>query len=43
MDTCPTVAPVSQNRIVTTMRASGVLNDPTNALAVEAAAWSSRR
>ncbi|WP_410821307.1 hypothetical protein [Micromonospora sp. 050-3] len=35
--TCSAVAPVSQNRIVTTMRASEVLSDPTNALAVEAA------
>ncbi|MFI6234224.1 hypothetical protein ACIBD9_11775 [Micromonospora sp. NPDC050784] len=35
--TCSTVAPISQNRIVTTMRASEVLSDPTNALAVEAA------
>ncbi|MBG6103546.1 hypothetical protein IW249_003960 [Micromonospora vinacea] len=35
--TCSAVAPVSQNRIVTTMRASEVLSDPTNALAIEAA------
>ncbi|WP_197701230.1 hypothetical protein [Micromonospora coriariae] len=35
--TCSVVAPVSQNRIVTTMRASEVLSDPTNALAIEAA------
>ncbi|MEO3774119.1 hypothetical protein [Micromonospora sp. B9E7] len=35
--TCSAVGPVSQNRIVTTMRASEVLSDPTNALAVEAA------
>ncbi|MFE9193385.1 hypothetical protein ACFYL6_27660 [Micromonospora sp. NPDC007208] len=35
--TCSAVAPISQNRIVTTMRASEVLSDPTNALAVEAA------
>lgn len=35
--TCAAVAPVSQNRIVTTMRASEVLSDPTNALAIEAA------
>ncbi len=34
---CSAVAPVSQNRIVTTMRASEVLSDPTNALAIEAA------
>ncbi|MFF5181032.1 hypothetical protein ACFY2Q_23630 [Micromonospora sp. NPDC000316] len=37
MGTCSGVAPVSQNRIVTTMRASEVLSDPTNALAIEAA------
>ncbi|MET7879745.1 hypothetical protein [Micromonospora profundi] len=35
--TCAAVTPVSQNRIVTTMRASEVLSDPTNALAIEAA------
>ncbi|SCL24285.1 hypothetical protein GA0070624_2892 [Micromonospora rhizosphaerae] len=35
--TCSAVAPVAQNRIVTTMRAAEVLSDPTNALAVEAA------
>ncbi|MDG4837964.1 hypothetical protein O7631_15695 [Micromonospora sp. WMMD967] len=34
---CSAVAPGSQNRIVTTMRASEVLSDPTNALAIEAA------
>ncbi|WP_433538123.1 hypothetical protein ACQPZK_10585 [Micromonospora sp. CA-249363] len=34
--TCTAVAPGSQNRIVTTMRASEVLSDPTNALAIEA-------
>ncbi|MET7947745.1 hypothetical protein [Micromonospora sp. NPDC005324] len=37
LGTCSAVAPVSQNRIVTTMRAGEVLSDPTNALAVEAA------
>ncbi|MEU1586695.1 hypothetical protein [Micromonospora sp. NPDC005710] len=37
LGTSSAVAPVSQNRIVTTMRASEVLSDPTNALAVEAA------
>ncbi|MET8834850.1 hypothetical protein ABZV78_13180 [Micromonospora sp. NPDC004540] len=37
LGTCATVAPVSQNRIVTTMRGTEVLSDPTNALAVEAA------
>lgn len=35
--TCSAVAPVGQNRIVTTMRATEVVSDPTNALAVEAA------
>jgi hypothetical protein len=35
--TCSAVTPGSQNRIVTTMRASEVLSDPTNALAIEAA------
>jgi hypothetical protein len=35
--TCTSVAPVSQNRIVTTMRSSEVLSDSANALAVEAA------
>ncbi|PZF92499.1 hypothetical protein, partial [Micromonospora deserti] len=35
---CSAVAPVSQNRIVTTFRATEVVSDPTNALAVEAAA-----
>ncbi|MFI7661541.1 hypothetical protein ACIBTW_21940 [Micromonospora parva] len=35
--TCSAVARCGQNRIVTTMRASEVLSDPTNALAVEAA------
>ncbi|MEV0878810.1 hypothetical protein AB0I85_13385 [Micromonospora echinofusca] len=37
LGTCAAVAPVSQNRIVTTLRATEVLSDPTNALAVEAA------
>ncbi|MGK5522256.1 hypothetical protein ACSNN9_23265, partial [Micromonospora sp. URMC 107] len=37
LGTCSTIAPVSQNRIVTTLRATEVLSDPTNALAVEAA------
>ncbi|MEU4774238.1 hypothetical protein [Micromonospora sp. NPDC023644] len=37
LGTCSAVAPVSQNRIVTTLRATEVLSDPTNALAVEAA------
>jgi hypothetical protein len=35
--TCSAVAPVSQNRIVTTMRSVEVLSDSANALAVEAA------
>jgi hypothetical protein len=35
--TCAAVAPVSQNRIVTTMRSVEVLSDSANALAVEAA------
>jgi hypothetical protein len=35
--TCTSVAPVSQNRIVTTMRSVEVLSDSANALAVEAA------
>ncbi|MEU5944902.1 hypothetical protein ABZ793_04995 [Micromonospora sp. NPDC047465] len=37
LGTCAAVAPVSQNRIVTTLRLTEVLSDPTNALAVEAA------
>ena len=37
LGTCGAVAPVSQNRIVTTMRLTEVLSDATNALAVEAA------
>lgn len=37
LGTCTAVAPVSQNRIVTTMRLSEVLADSTNALAIEAA------
>jgi hypothetical protein len=35
---CATVGPVHQNRVVTTVRGSEVVSDPTNALAVEAAA-----
>jgi hypothetical protein len=35
--TCSAVGPVSQNRIVTTMRSAEVLSDSTNALAIEAA------
>ncbi len=37
LGTCVAVAPVSQNRIVTTMRGAEVLSDSANALAVEAA------
>ena len=37
LGTCTVVAPVSQNRIVTTVRATEVVSDSTNALAVEAA------
>lgn len=35
--TCSALGPVSQNRIVTTVRSSEVLSDSTNALAIEAA------
>ncbi|MBO0802415.1 MAG: hypothetical protein J2P25_05000 [Nocardiopsaceae bacterium] len=38
LGTCATVAPVSQNRVVTTVRTTEVVSDSTNALAVEAAA-----
>ena len=38
LGTCSAVAPVSQNRIVTTMRGTEVVSDSTNALAIEAAA-----
>jgi hypothetical protein len=34
---CAAVGPVSQNRIVTTMRSTEVISDSTNALAIEAA------
>ncbi|MEV6596903.1 hypothetical protein AB0M36_08585 [Actinoplanes sp. NPDC051346] len=37
LGTCSAVAPVSQNRIVATIRGSEVLSDASNALAVEAA------
>jgi hypothetical protein len=37
LGTCTAVAPVSQNRIVSTVRATEVVSDSTNALAVEAA------
>jgi hypothetical protein len=38
LGTCTAVTPTSQNRIVTTTRPVEVLSDPTNALAIEAAA-----
>jgi hypothetical protein len=37
LGTCTAVAPVSQNRIVATVRTTEVISDSTNALAVEAA------
>jgi hypothetical protein len=37
LGSCTALAPVSQNRIVTTMRLSEVVSDSTNALAIEAA------
>jgi hypothetical protein len=37
LGSCTAVGPVSQNRIVTTMRLSEVVSDSTNALAIEAA------
>src|SRR5580692_5727287 len=37
LGTCSAVAPVSQNRVVTTVRGTEVVSDSTNALAVEAA------
>jgi hypothetical protein len=37
LGSCAAVAPVSQNRILTTMRLTEVVADPTNALAIEAA------
>ena len=37
LGTCTAVAPVSQNRVVTTVRDTEVVSDSTNALAVEAA------
>lgn len=37
LGTCSAVGPVSQNRVVTTMRGTEVLSDATNALAIEAA------
>ncbi len=38
LGTCAAVAPVDQNRILTTARMSEVVSDPTNVLALEAAA-----
>jgi hypothetical protein len=38
LGTCTAVAPVSQNRIVATVRTSEVVSDSTNTLAIEAAA-----
>jgi hypothetical protein len=37
LGTCTAVAPLSQNRVVTTVRGTEVVSDSTNALAVEAA------
>jgi hypothetical protein len=37
LGTCSAVAPVSQNRVVSTVRSTEVLSDATNALAIEAA------
>jgi hypothetical protein len=38
LGTCSAVAPVDQHRVVSTVRGTEVMSDPTNALAVEAAA-----
>lgn len=38
LGTCTAVAPVSQNRVVTTVRNTEVISDSTNTLAIEAAA-----
>jgi hypothetical protein len=38
LGTCSALGSVSQNRVVTTMRTAEVVSDPTNALAIEAAA-----
>jgi hypothetical protein len=43
LGTCSAVGPVSQNRIVSTMRSAEVLSDATNALAIEAATRRSRQ
>jgi len=37
LGTCSVVAPTSQHRVVTTMRGSEVISDPTNVLALESA------
>jgi hypothetical protein len=37
LGTCSAVAPVDQNRVITTVRGSEVVSDPTNVLALEAA------
>jgi len=37
LGTCSAVAPVDQNQVVTTVRGSEVVSDPTNVLAIEAA------
>ncbi|WP_201022754.1 hypothetical protein, partial [Tepidimonas taiwanensis] len=37
LGTCSTVATVDQNRVLSTVRGTEVVSDPTNALAVEAA------
>jgi hypothetical protein len=37
LGTCGVVGPVSQNRVVSTVRGTEVVSDSTNALAVEAA------
>jgi hypothetical protein len=37
LGTCAALGPVDQNRVVTTMRTSEVVSDPTNVLALEAA------
>jgi hypothetical protein len=42
LGTCSAVAPVDQNRVLSTIRGTEVLSDPTNGLAVEAADRRSR-
>jgi hypothetical protein len=41
LGTCTTLGPISQNRVISTIRGSEVVSDPTNVLAVEAA-WRRR-